>query len=38
MQCYNHDFVEVALDIRQTGEEVAISKMEIAYKLDSRSP
>nr|GEV30601.1 putative reverse transcriptase domain-containing protein [Tanacetum cinerariifolium] len=36
--CHNHDVVEEALDIRQTGEEAAISGMEMVYKLDSRSP
>nr|GEY08266.1 hypothetical protein [Tanacetum cinerariifolium] len=36
--CHNHDFVEVALDMRQTGEEVAILEIEIVYKLDSRAP
>ncbi|GJR28516.1 hypothetical protein Tco_1104748 [Tanacetum coccineum] len=38
LQCHNHDFVEVALDMRQTGEEAAMSEMEIVYKLDSRPP
>ncbi|GJR27924.1 hypothetical protein Tco_1104156 [Tanacetum coccineum] len=37
LRCHNHDFVEVALEIIQTGEEVAISKMEIVYKLDARA-
>ncbi|GJW17141.1 retrovirus-related pol polyprotein from transposon TNT 1-94 [Tanacetum coccineum] len=37
LRCHNHDFVEEALDIRQTDEEAAISGMEIVYKLDSRS-
>ncbi|GJS26706.1 putative reverse transcriptase domain-containing protein [Tanacetum coccineum] len=36
LRCHNHDFVEVALDIRQTGEEAAMSEMKIAYKFDSR--
>ncbi|GJS36641.1 putative reverse transcriptase domain-containing protein [Tanacetum coccineum] len=30
--------VEVALDMRQTGEEAAMSEMEIVYKLESRPP
>ncbi|GKD78194.1 hypothetical protein Tco_1340815, partial [Tanacetum coccineum] len=38
LRCHNHDFVEKALDIRQTGEEATISGMEIVYKLDSRYP
>ncbi|GKC88796.1 hypothetical protein Tco_1149445 [Tanacetum coccineum] len=38
LQCHNHDFVEVALDIKHTGEEVAISEMEIVYKFESRAP
>ncbi|GJX10367.1 hypothetical protein Tco_0200226 [Tanacetum coccineum] len=38
LRCHNHVFVEVALDIRQTGEEAAISEMEIVYKLDSQAP
>ncbi|GJS96631.1 hypothetical protein Tco_0803599 [Tanacetum coccineum] len=28
-RCHNHDFVEVALDIRQMGEEAAMSEMEM---------
>ncbi|GKG08107.1 hypothetical protein Tco_0333939, partial [Tanacetum coccineum] len=38
LRCHNHDFVEVALDIRQTGKEAAMSEMEIVYKLESRPP
>nr|GEU67514.1 hypothetical protein [Tanacetum cinerariifolium] len=38
LKCHNHDFVEEALDMRQMGEESAISRMEMVYKLDSRSP
>ncbi|GKC26123.1 hypothetical protein Tco_1033417, partial [Tanacetum coccineum] len=38
LQCHDHDFVEVALERRQTGEEAAISELEIVYKLDSRAP
>ncbi|GJW43922.1 hypothetical protein Tco_0072721 [Tanacetum coccineum] len=37
-RCHNHDFVEVALDMRQTCEKAAISEMEIVYKLDLRAP
>ncbi|GJS32888.1 hypothetical protein Tco_0531270 [Tanacetum coccineum] len=38
LRCHNHDSVEVALEGRQTGEEAAISEMEILYKLDSQAP
>ncbi|GJT11778.1 retrotransposon-related protein [Tanacetum coccineum] len=38
LRCHSHDFVEVDLERRQTGEEAAISEMEIVYKLDSRAP
>ncbi|GJU10005.1 hypothetical protein Tco_1132401 [Tanacetum coccineum] len=32
-RCHNHDFVEVALDIRQMGEEAAMSEMEIVVQI-----
>ncbi|GJV52365.1 ty3-gypsy retrotransposon protein [Tanacetum coccineum] len=35
---HNHDLTEFALDIRQTGKEAAMSKMEIVYKFDSHPP
>nr|GEV67551.1 retrovirus-related Pol polyprotein from transposon 17.6 [Tanacetum cinerariifolium] len=38
LRCHTHDFVEVALEKRQTSKEATISKMEIVYKLDSRAP
>ncbi|GJZ24891.1 hypothetical protein Tco_0562350 [Tanacetum coccineum] len=38
LRCHNHEFIEVALDKRQTGEEATISEMEIVYKLDLRAP
>ncbi|GJR93746.1 hypothetical protein Tco_0265920 [Tanacetum coccineum] len=38
LRCHNHDFVKVALDIRQTGEEAAMSEIEIVYKFDSQPP
>nr|GEV44036.1 hypothetical protein [Tanacetum cinerariifolium] len=38
LQCHNHDFVKVALYIKQMGEEAAVSEMKIVYKFDSRAP